>query len=353
MKHKQTFTSVDPATLEAHPANPRRGDVDAIIKSIEANGFYGALIVQSSTRRVLAGNHRLEAALRLQLGQVPIIEVDCSDEDALTILLADNRVGEDGEWDADTLLALAADLDADLLDSVGFSDEYLQDVLEAQAKPFRVERVNLEILQPHPRNYQEHPDDQLDQIEQSIRLHGFYRNVIVAQDNTILAGHGVVEAARRMGRTRVPIIRLPLDPLEPRALKVLTSDNEINNLAVVDDRALTDLLREIMTDADDSLEGTGFTGEQLAALTYITRPESEVATRDAAAEWVGLPDYEPAPHYPQVNIKCETEKQRDEMLRLLEITTIGKKTGAVWSCWWPDNGEQDLKSIKFEPRRVD
>ena len=57
-----------------------------------------------------------------------------------------------------------------------------------------IETIDIEKLIPHPDNYKEHPDQQLDHIIRSIEDHGFYRNVVIAKDNTILAGHGVVLA---------------------------------------------------------------------------------------------------------------------------------------------------------------
>ena len=62
----------------------------------------------------------------------------------------------------------------------------------------RMERMALTKLKPHPDNYADHPADQIDHIKQSITLFGVYRNIVVSKDNYILAGHGVVEAARSM-----------------------------------------------------------------------------------------------------------------------------------------------------------
>ena len=56
---------------------------------------------------------------------------------------------------------------------------------------YPVEQFSPDQLKPHPRNYRDHPQDQIDHLIQSIRENGFYRNVVVANDNTILAGHGV------------------------------------------------------------------------------------------------------------------------------------------------------------------
>src|SRR5262245_17598198 len=97
------------------------------------------------------------------------------------------------------------------------------------------ETVKLDELRPHPPNYHAHPDDQLDHLVQSIREHGVYRNVVIAKDGTILAGHGVVEAARRDGMSELPVVRLPVAPDSPAALRVLAGDNELQRLAEVDD----------------------------------------------------------------------------------------------------------------------
>lgn len=80
--------------LTEHPDNPRQGDVGAIIQSVEANGFYGAIVAQRSTGRVLAGNHRLKALRQLGVAEVPVVWADVDDSTARRILLADNRAND-------------------------------------------------------------------------------------------------------------------------------------------------------------------------------------------------------------------------------------------------------------------
>lgn len=77
-------------TLVPHPDNPNAGDVELIQESIQENSFYGAVVAQASTRRILIGHHRVKAAEREGLTAGPVIFVDCDDETALRILLADN-----------------------------------------------------------------------------------------------------------------------------------------------------------------------------------------------------------------------------------------------------------------------
>lgn len=63
---KQTFDPAIPVdSLTAHPDNPNRGDLAAITASIQAQDFFGGIIVQKSTRHILAGNHRWMAVKQL------------------------------------------------------------------------------------------------------------------------------------------------------------------------------------------------------------------------------------------------------------------------------------------------
>ena len=99
----------------------------------------------------------------------------------------------------------------------------------------QVETVDINDLKEHPKNYKKHPDDQLKHIISSIEEHGFYRNIVIAKDNTILAGHGVYQACKKINKKELPVIRLDIEHDSPQALKVLPSDNEIQNVADVDD----------------------------------------------------------------------------------------------------------------------
>ena len=99
-----------------------------------------------------------------------------------------------------------------------------------EAKSFVAEQVKAKDLKPHPRNYQQHPDYQLRHIMKSIETHGFYRNVVIAKDNTILAGHGVVEASIRLGIEEIPVHKVDLDPNDTKALQILTQNSKNDKL---------------------------------------------------------------------------------------------------------------------------
>lgn len=214
----------------------------------------------------------------------------------------------------------------------------------AEEAGYQVEIVPIGSLSPHPENYKTHPDDQLEHLAQSIREHGVYRNVVVARDGTILAGHGVVLALRRLGVTRVPVKRLDLGPLDARAKKVLAADNEIAHLGIVDDRKLAELLREIAHEDPVGLPGTGYDEAMLANLLYVTRPAHEIADHAEAAQWVGLPGYEESADPLKLVVSFRNEQDRAAFLDRLGVELADTSK----SMWWPPKAREDLNSVIFE-----
>lgn len=111
--HEQvTHLLVDIDEVKRHPDNPREGDVDAIVESIEVNGFIAPVIVQKSTGYIVAGNHRYEALLALGETRIPVIQVDVDDQMAKRYLIADNRTSDLGRYDEQALVAALLDLQA-------------------------------------------------------------------------------------------------------------------------------------------------------------------------------------------------------------------------------------------------
>ncbi|MGW1740463.1 hypothetical protein ACWCPQ_16825 [Nocardia sp. NPDC001965] len=121
------MTAVPVADLTPYPGNPRRGDVEVIADSLRANGQYRPIVVQTSTGHVLAGNHTLAAARSLGWKQIDVHYVDCDDETARRIVLADNRTADKGHYDIEALTALLADVPD--LDGTGYTDDDLAALL--------------------------------------------------------------------------------------------------------------------------------------------------------------------------------------------------------------------------------
>lgn len=104
--------SIEITAVTQHPRNIRQGDVGAICQSLAAHGQYRPIVVQRSTGHVLAGNHTLAAARSLGWSQIAATYVECDDEQALRILLVDNRANDLATYDDTALSDLLQELAA-------------------------------------------------------------------------------------------------------------------------------------------------------------------------------------------------------------------------------------------------
>lgn len=208
-----------------------------------------------------------------------------------------------------------------------------------------VERVPIGALRAHPRNYRGHPESQRAHIRASLREHGFYRNIVVAEDLTILAGHGVWLAAKEEGLAEVPVIRLPVHPDSAAATRVLVGDNEIATGADMDDRMLVELLKTVRdSEGIEALLGTGFSAEQLAALAFVTRPPDQVAGTDEHDEWVGMPEYESLLDTWHVTVHFRSAEDRTAFFAMLGQPA----TDRTATIWWP---ARDRRTEPVAPMR--
>jgi hypothetical protein len=207
------------------------------------------------------------------------------------------------------------------------------------------ETVDLSSLKQNPRNYRKHPADQLAHIIASLKSNGQYRNIVVAKDDTILAGHGVVEAAKQLKWKQLEVVRMSYGPDDTRALKLMTGDNEIGGIAEDDDRILTELLKDIAK--HDDLLGTGFDEQQLKALDFNTRPPDALNQIDENQEWVGMPGYEQGSPPIKLVVGFQNEKDRERFAKKIGIK-IDMKGGRTWSTRWPWTDRENRAHIRFE-----
>ena len=90
----------------------------------------------------------------------------------------------------------------------------------------RLEHRSVDALIPYARNARTHSEAQVALIAGSIREFGFTNPVLVDGANGIIAGHGRLLAARKLGLTEVPVIELAhLSPAQKRALVLATTDS--------------------------------------------------------------------------------------------------------------------------------
>jgi len=117
--------------LMPHPKNVRQGDVGAISMSLEMHGQYRPIVAQKSTGYILAGNHTYKAAMSLGWKEIAVTYVDVDDDQALRILLMDNRANDIATYDEHGLgevLSLLMDTEKQLA-GTGVSPEDLNELL--------------------------------------------------------------------------------------------------------------------------------------------------------------------------------------------------------------------------------
>lgn len=162
--------------------------------------------------------------------------------------------------------------------------------LTADVRSGTLERRSVSDLIPYARNARTHSDGQVAQIAASIREFGFTNPVLIDADNGIIAGHGRVLAARKLGLADVPVLVLDyLTDAQRRAYVI--ADNKLALNAGWDDEALR---AEIESLGDDEFDLTllGFDEAELNALMAeksegLTDPDEVPEVGDMAVTELG------------------------------------------------------------------
>lgn len=181
---------------------------------------------------------------------------------------------------------------------------------------YEVQYRSIEDLTPHPDNYKTHPEEQIEEIRRSIREFGIYKNIVATTDDTILAGHGVVEAAGREGYEQIPVYVIPAERDDPLAKKIIAADNELSKMAVEDEDALADLLTSVYESESVDLGGSGFEIDDLDELfDNIGQPpdiegDGDEGEQQRYLDKVETPTYEPTGDQPDVDSLYEAGRVR-------------------------------------------
>jgi DNA modification methylase len=133
--------------------------------------------------------------------------------------------------------------------------------------PTKIEALSVSDLIPYAKNSRTHSQEQVAQIAGSIREFGFTNPILIDANGTIVAGHGRVMAARKLGLEKVPCIRLGhLTPSQVRAYVI--SDNKLALNAGWDDAMLKSELDAIKEEGFE-VGLTGFSDDEIQALLDV------------------------------------------------------------------------------------
>lgn len=174
----------------------------------------------------------------------------------------------------------------------------------------------VEDLIPYARNARVHSDAQVAEIAASIMEYGWTNPILLDGENGIIAGHGRLMAARKLGMETVPTIDIiGLSNAQKRAL--ILADNKMALNASWDTELLKIELSDLMGGGDKDLI-TGFSQEEIDTLLGQFDPESEVE-EDELPEPPSDPTSEPCDLWilGEHRLLCGDSTMPDDVARLM------------------------------------
>jgi DNA modification methylase len=195
--------------------------------------------------------------------------------------------------------------------------------------------TRLEDLTPDPHNARKHDERNLGMIQHSLEHHGGGRSILIDENDQIIAGHGVTEAAKRAGFTDVQVIDAKPGTITAVRLVGL-SDEAKRELAIADNRTTETSewdLEELQLALDDGADlSWGFTDDELAALLGPDEeegPDPAPPGPDEAPEVPAEPITQPGDLWTlgDHRLLCGDATSADDLARLLD----GHNPAMVWT----------------------
>jgi ParB-like chromosome segregation protein Spo0J len=187
----------------------------------------------------------------------------------------------------------------------------------------------IDLLIPYAKNARVHDDAQIAQLAGSIKEFGFNNPILIDKDNGIIAGHGRVMAARKLGLTEVPTILL--DHLNETQRKAyILADNRIAINSTWDNEMLSLELMDIKDDV--SLAMLGFSVDELDALL------KEISS----TELPNLPDGDKQP------FQQKTFTLHDEQFNIVDDAITKARTNPIIDTGLNDNSNGNALTLICE-----
>ena len=200
--------------------------------------------------------------------------------------------------------------------------------------------VPTQKLIPYALNSRTHSDAQIDQIAASIKEFGFLNPIIVDGENGIIAGHGRVMAAKKLGMTELPVIQA--DHLSDAQRKAyVIADNKLALNAGWDDDFLKSEI-ETLHDLDFDEMLLGFNEQELAVL-FLEKQEGKTNPED---EWEDMPEFdnETSTSFRSVHVHFDTPDDVAEFFKIIGQTD----TGRTKSISFPEKkARRDIESERY------
>ena len=222
----------------------------------------------------------------------------------------------------------------------------------------QIEHIPIDKLKPNPQNPRVN-DPAVDAVARSIQAYGFNNPIITDGDLNIAAGHTRLKAARKLGLTEVPVIRVP-GLVGSKFTGFAIADNKTAEIAEWDRDQLNKIIAELNTDVDFDLTSLGFDDMELTSILDWNHQDDEekadeapplpsVATTRSGDLWL-LGEH---------RLLCADATKRDNLKRLVDSQQVdclitdppygvdyhsrGRKKGD-----WGDIRNDDLNSSDME-----
>ena len=152
----------------------------------------------------------------------------------------------------------------------------------------KIQSLGIEKLKDNERNTRVHSDEQIEQIVASINEFGFTNPILIDEKNVLLAGHGRLLAARKIGLKKVPIIRLEnLTEKQKRAYVI--ADNKLALNSEWNDSLLQMEMQELHN-MDFDLTKLGWSDTEISSFVGWNMDEFNIEKDFEGAREIGLDD---------------------------------------------------------------
>ncbi len=193
------------------------------------------------------------------------------------------------------------------------------------AKIAEVQEVSRTLLRPYERNAKIHGSEQIEKIAKSIQEFGFVNPVLIDREYNVIAGHGRIMAAEKLGMDTVPCLYVEGLTEEQRRAYIL-ADNRLAELAEWDFALASEELKALSEGGFD-FTLTGFDEIGLADF------DDEEKTLQEAQRYTGktkIPQYEPTGEDVPIEECYDLEKTNSLIKEVHEALGMGKITEGVY-----------------------
>lgn len=171
----------------------------------------------------------------------------------------------------------------------------------------KIETIPTGELIPYARNAKKHDDSQVAKLAGSIKEFGFNNPVLIDKDNGIIAGHGRIMAAQKLGLENVPCIRLGhLTDTQRRAY--ILADNRLAEIGGGWDEEMLKLELADLRELDMDFDLMGFEATLIEEKLNPPEPTTESITPESSTKEIDVDSFEMDHRCPRCGFEFDTKK---------------------------------------------